>query len=82
MCKELVDGTLYCAPQEQQRYIPNYCYKDSTVWQYIGDNSWKFQDQMITRGLYIGDNIFAISDSQISGHNFTTLNETSLVEMK
>lgn len=80
-CKELLDGTMYCAPV-QNVYIPNYCYKDSTVWQYIGDNSWTFQDQMIKRSLYVGNEVYAISDSEISTHSFGPLTDIDFVKLQ
>ena len=47
MCRELINGELYCEVQDDYRYIPNYCYKDSTLAQYIGDKSWEYQKMNI-----------------------------------
>jgi len=80
-CKELLDGTMYCGPRETT-YVPNYCFKDATVWQYIGDNSWNFQDQMIQRALYIGSQVYALSDSEISTHSFGNLDLLNSTDMK
>jgi hypothetical protein len=29
-CRKLIDGSTYCPPV-RQRYVPQYCYADSTV---------------------------------------------------
>ena len=81
-CKELLDGTMYCGSTGYTNYVPNYCFKDASIWQYIGDNSWNFQNQMVQRALYIGSDVYALSDSKITTHSFGTLSEKTQVEMK
>lgn len=65
VCKELINGEMHCTTPTVSRYVPNYCYKDSTLWQYIGDNSWKFNKMNIKRALYIGEDVYGISDEKI-----------------
>jgi hypothetical protein len=50
-CKKLLDGSTYC--KQIQRYVPNYCYADSTLASYVGNNSWNFRDSFVKRALYI-----------------------------
>ncbi len=70
VCKELINGEMYCETPQENRYVPNYCYKGASVWQYIGDNSWKFRNMNIKRALYIGDRVYGVSDSQIGTYNW------------
>jgi inhibitor of cysteine peptidase len=81
-CKELLDGTLHCGSSGYTSYIPNYCFKDASIWQYIWDNSWNFQNQMVQRALYIGSDVYALSDSKVSIHEFGNLKDKKQVEMK
>ena len=81
-CKELLDGSLYCGGQTQQKYIPNYCFADSPIWEYLANRSWQFNKSFIKRTLYIGEEVYAISDDKISTHEFSTLEDIDEVEMK
>lgn len=81
-CRELLDGTMDCSAGAKKRsynYIPNYCYKDTSIWQYIGDKSWEFADMRIKRALYVWDNVYGLSDSKITSHDWdlNTQKETS-----
>jgi len=53
ICRELLNGEIVCESPSIRQYVPNYCYKDSSIWQYVGDKSWEFQDKNIKRALYI-----------------------------
>ncbi len=70
VCKELLNGEMYCETPRENRYVPNYCYKDASVWQYVGDNAWKFRNMNIKRALYIGENVYGISDKQIGNYDW------------
>jgi len=78
-CRELLNGELYC--EEEKEYtgrVPNYCFKDASVWSYVGDKSWEYNSENIKRALYVWDNVYAISDSQISSHNWSLTPESSI----
>jgi len=80
VCEELWNGEMYCEDDNDYRgYVPNYCFKDSTVMAFIWDNSWKYRNQKIKRALYVGENVYAISDSKISSYDWE-LNEKQSVE--
>lgn len=70
VCKELWNGEMYCEPTGVNTYVPNYCFKDSTVWQYIGDKSWEYQASNIKRALYIGEKVYGFSDSKIGVYDW------------
>jgi hypothetical protein len=71
ICKETVNGEIICEDEDQYNgYVPNYCYKDSSVWSYIGDKSWEYSNMQMKRSLYIGDEVYAISDAKITSHDW------------
>jgi inhibitor of cysteine peptidase len=81
-CRETVNGDMICEDQDEYRwYVPNYCYKDSSIWSYVGDKSWEFRDMQVKRALYIGDRVYAISDSKITSHDWD-LDEKTSIELK
>lgn len=51
--------------------IPYYCNAQATIWPYIGDHSWEFNNEQIKRTLYIGDEVYAFSDSKIWSYNWS-----------
>ena len=61
---------MYCEDKNSQRNIPNYCYKDSSIWQYIGNNAYQFRDSQMKRALYIGDRVYGVSDKKIESYNW------------
>ena len=70
ICREMLNGEMRCESPEREQYVPNYCYKDSDVWQYIGDNSWKYRNMNMKRALYIGDNVYGFSDTQVGTYSW------------
>ena len=80
-CKKLVGGWTYCPPV-RQRYVPQYCYADSTVWEYIASRNWNFRKFFIKRALWIGDNVYSISDEKLVKSDILTGSEKNSVEMK
>jgi len=80
-CKKLIDGSTYCPPV-RQRYVPPYCYADSTVWEYIASRNWNFRKSFVKRGLWIGDNVYSISDEKLVKSDILTGVEKNSVEMK
>lgn len=70
VCRELISWELHCEVEDDYRYVPNYCYKDATIWQYIGDRSWEFRDMNIKRALYIGDEVYALSDAKVWAYDW------------
>ena len=78
-CRELLNGELYCEDEnEYNGYVPNYCFADSTVWSYVGDKSWEYSAENIKRALYIGDNVYGISDTQISSYDWSLNQQKTL----
>ena len=70
-CRELINGDMYCEDESQStRNVPNYCFKDASIWSYVGDKSWEFNTENIKRALYVGENIYALSDTKISSHTW------------
>jgi hypothetical protein len=80
-CKELLDGTIYCPPKETY-YIPEYCYKESTIGSYLASQSWNFNQYFIKRALYIGDTMYSISDKKIQTTDINNFTEKESLELK
>lgn len=71
VCRELLNGELYCEDEEPNNgYVPNYCFKDSTVWTYIGEKQWEYRDMQMKRALYIWDSVYGISDAKIWAYDW------------
>ncbi len=81
-CRILLDGSKYCPPKNIYTYIPEYCFKDSSIWTYIASKKWDFMDYFIKRALYIWDNIYSISNKKILENNMENFKKVSEVEMK
>ncbi len=81
VCRELLNGEVVCSSPTIEQYVPNYCYKDSTIWLYIWDKQWQFQSSQIKRALYIWDKVYWISDSVLWVYDFK-LNEKYTVDFK
>lgn len=79
-CKILLNGEQYC--QKSYTYVPNYCYADSTISQYISAKSWEFRDNFINRVLYIGDSIISVSDAKATLNDSKNFKEDSSVDFK
>jgi inhibitor of cysteine peptidase len=67
VCRKLLGGAEYCP--SQTTYVPAYCYEDSSVESYIAANFWSYQRSFVTRSLYIGSNLFVISDDKMTVHD-------------
>ena len=80
-CSELFDGTTYCAPK-RQTYVPNYCYADTSLNEYFADRSWNYSNYFMKRTLWIGDEVFALSDKKITSHNRDTGVENLNTDLK
>ena len=77
-CRETVNGETICEDEDEYSgYVPNYCYKDTTVWSYIGDKSWEYNDMQVKRALYIGDSVYSLSDSEIQSHDWSLTSKGS-----
>lgn len=81
-CRKLLDGTEYCAPAQNNVYIPEYCYADSTIGEYLAYNAWNFSPYFIKRALYIGDNAYSISDKMIEADDVVNVKEVGTVDLK
>ncbi|MDQ7008955.1 MAG: beta-propeller domain-containing protein [Candidatus Gracilibacteria bacterium] len=80
-CKKLIDGSTYCPPV-RQTYIPPYCYADSTVGEYIANRNYNYRTSFVKRALWIGDNVYSISDEKLVKSDILTGTEKKSVEMK
>ncbi|NUJ97272.1 hypothetical protein HGA92_00620 [Candidatus Gracilibacteria bacterium] len=80
-CKELLDGTIYCPPKETY-YVPEYCYKESTIGSYLASQSWNFSQYFIKRALYIGDTMYSISDKKIQTTDINNFTDKESLELK
>jgi len=80
-CRKLIDGSTYCPPV-QRRYVPKYCYADSTVWEYIANINWNYRNSFVKRALWIGDNVYSISDQKLLKSDILTWSIKNTVEMK
>jgi len=80
-CRKLLDWTEYCPPKTTS-YVPEYCFADSSIWAYIASRSWTFKNQFVKRALWIDDNVFAISDTEVTSHDINTWKQKWFIEMK
>lgn len=82
VCRELLNGEMYCEDDDSNRgYVPNYCFKESTVWTYIGEKQWEYRNMQMKRALYIGDTVYGISDSKIGWYDWNMWEKT-LIDYK
>ncbi len=70
VCVKLLNGEEHCEARIQQKYVPKYCYADSPIWEYLASKSWEYSKNFVKRALWIGNEVFALSDVKISSHNF------------
>jgi inhibitor of cysteine peptidase len=82
VCRELIGWGEYCGGEEEYNYVPPYCYADSSIWEYIANQSWNYNNSFIKRALYIGNNILSFSDEQLQYHDINSLQNTGSVFMK
>lgn len=76
-CRKLLNGETYC--EKKYVYVPNYCYADSTIDQYVAAKSWEFRDNAINRVIYIWESIIALSNAKATNNNFDSLSETDSI---
>ena len=69
-CRELLNGEIYCDTESSRGYVPGYCYKDSSIWSYVGENSWNYATKNIQRVLYIGDTVYSFSQDSLRSHTW------------
>lgn len=79
-CYTLLDWTRYCEPT--YNYVPKYCVKDSTIWEYIAWKSWEFRNSFINRALWIWNQSYAISNDKISIHNILNWTQNYSIELR
>ncbi len=80
-CKKLIDGSTYCPPVERS-YVPQYCYADSTVGEYIAQGNWNYRNAFVKRWLWIGENVYSISDDMLIKSDIETGISTDKITMK
>lgn len=79
-CVKLITWEEYCWDRSYS-YVPSYCYADSTIWEYIASNSWSYSKYFIERALWIGNEVYAISNNKVTSHNMSNWNQNYQVEM-
>ncbi|MFK7779939.1 MAG: beta-propeller domain-containing protein [Candidatus Gracilibacteria bacterium] len=79
-CVPLIGGGEFCE-DVQYRYVPKYCYADSTIGEYIASKSWNYRDSFIKRALWIGNNTYSISNDLIKSSNIDTGINTGSVRL-
>lgn len=80
-CVKLINWEEYCE-SSRYNYVPKYCYADSPIWEYIASKSWNFRDNYIKRALWIWNQAFAVSNSNISSHELNTWNINFDIDFK
>lgn len=80
-CKTLLDGTQACGNPDTAN-IPNYCYQDATIYDYVNQSSWRNQSFFINRALWIGNNFFSLSPEKVQGNSIETGEKVMDVELK
>jgi len=78
-CRELINWEIYCEDEDEYQWrIPNYCFKDSSIWSYVWDKSWEFNSENIKRALYIWDSVYSLSDAKITSHDWSLSPDQSI----
>jgi hypothetical protein len=81
LCKKLITGEEYCSVNNQ-KYVPSYCYADSTIWEYLANQSYNYQDSFINRAIWIWNDVYAVSSDKVWVYEIKTGREEWNVEMK
>ncbi len=71
VCKELIGWGESCTTPNN-RYVPQYCYADAKVGEYIASKSWQYRNNFIKRALWIGDNVYTLSDNKAGINSLNT----------
>jgi hypothetical protein len=71
LCKKLITWEEYCSTNNT-KYVPTYCYADSTIWEYLANQSWNYQKSFINRALWIWKEVFAVSDDKIWAYDMNS----------
>ncbi len=70
-CVKLIWWWEYCEAADYN-YVPQYCYADSTIWEYIANRYWDFSKSFIKRAIWIGNMAYTLSDDLIKASNLST----------
>ncbi len=70
-CVKLIGGWEYCEAVKY-RYVPKYCYADSTVGEYMASVNWNYKNSFIKRALWVWKDLFSISNDLIRSSNIDT----------
>ncbi len=81
-CHKIIGWWEVCDVQNDRQYVPQYCYADSTVGEYLASKSWNYRGDTIKRGLWIGDNVYSISDREVGKIDMDSGVVKDSVEMK
>lgn len=71
-CVKLIGWWEYCKPANNNRYVPEYCFEDATVAEYFAAKYWNHQNEFIKRWLWIGNNVYWVSNKKISINDMDT----------
>ena len=63
-CRKLINWGLYCPPKNNI-YVPEYCYAESSINEYLASKSWEYRGSFIKRVLWVWDKSYHISDKKI-----------------
>lgn len=76
-CRELLNGEMSCS-SGSYTYIPNYCFKDASLYEYIGEKEWEFQNMKMNRALYIGESIYGFSDANLGVYDWNLKQQSKI----
>ena len=81
ICKELINWELYCS-KKTYKYVPNYCYSGSPIWEYLASKSWNYSNDFVKRAIWIWDDIYTISDKKVIKSDIDSWNKKDIVIMR
>jgi len=80
-CVKLIFWEEYCPANNT--YIPTYCYADSTLWEYLANQIWEFNDYFIKRNIYMDNIIYTLSDKKVLSNDILhDYKEVKMVDLK
>ncbi|MDD2515724.1 MAG: beta-propeller domain-containing protein [Candidatus Gracilibacteria bacterium] len=74
-CTKLLNGQEYCYNSGEDSYVPTYCFAESKIGEYLANTIRNYNDYFVLRNLYIGDNIYSLSNSLLKVNNINSLSE-------
>lgn len=81
-CVKLIGWWEYCKPTRKYSYVPEYCFEGASVNEYFANQYWNYQKEFIKRWLWIGNNVYSISNSKIWINNMDTFENKGEIKLK